>query len=328
MNASNQQEGADSPASDQAIHDGPAAAVAADGHGDDDGTRQETPAQVPSHTENIRKALELLYEHFPKAFVRKGDVRPLKIGVFDDLRVRIRDIDGLSVSKVRDALRIYTSRLAYQRALQQDGARRIDLDGNECGEVDSGHVAFARERSEAIRAARREKLQSARASASDSDAATQQPAGPEGRAPAGEAAAAVAASDTFRPVGAGQAAQDKAGSGGSRSPGKKRITGKGSYAGPRVKIRDRGPDGSGEGGVAGHRGSFGMRCASQDDLRAGAAVLVQSSHGDASSHASYVHGVISRAEKGGVMVTLRSGMTVSVPPERLRIEITGGQGKD
>lgn len=331
MNASNQQEGADSPASDPAVHDAPPAAADTDGRGGDEGTQQqETPAQVPSHTENIRKALELLYEHFPKAFMRNGEVRPLKIGVFYDLRERIKDIDGLSVSKVRDALRIYTSRLAYQRALQQDGARRIDLDGNECGEVDSGHVAFARERSEAIRAARREKLKAARASDSDTGAVTQQPAGPESQAPAGEAAAATTAADSgaSRNVGRGQAATGKAGPGGSRGPGKKRDTGKGPYARPRVKIRDRGLEGGEGGGAAEHRGSFGMRCAGQDDLRAGAAVLVQSSHGDASSHASYVHGVISRAEKGGVMVTLRSGMTVSVPPERLRIEITGGQSKD
>ena len=321
MNVSNQQEGADSQASDQSEHDGAPAVMIADGHGDGDGAAQrESLAQVPSHTQNVLKALELLYEHFPRAFVRKGEVRPLKIGVFDDLRERIKDIDGLSVSKVRAALRIYTSRLAYQRALQHDGARRIDLDGNECGEVDSGHVAFARERSEAIRNARREKLKAARTAESDASPGTQPQNGPEtGSHAAGEGASTAAAPGAARREAAGKADAGKARTDAGNEP----------YARPRARNWARSPAGGRPGSNAAVRkGGSGTRQAVQDDLRVGAAVLVQSSHGTESSHTSYVRGVISRAEKNAVMVTLQSGMTVSVPHERLRIETTGGQSKD
>ena len=42
----------------------------------------ETQAQEGTHFEHVKETLELLYKTFPKAFVKDGDARPLKIGIF------------------------------------------------------------------------------------------------------------------------------------------------------------------------------------------------------------------------------------------------------
>jgi len=106
----------------------------------------EKNTESGSHFEHVKESLELLYKSFPKAFVKEGDCKPLKIGIFDELKERISDIEGLSVSKVRAALRLYTSRLKYLYSVKE-GAARIDLDGNECGDtVNAEHAQYASEK--------------------------------------------------------------------------------------------------------------------------------------------------------------------------------------
>mgnify|MGYP002675308317 CR=1 FL=1 len=94
----------------------------------------ETQAQEGTHFEHVKETLELLYKTFPKAFVKDGEARPLKIGIFEDLKEKCASVEGLSISKVRAALRLYTSRLKYLYSVKE-GAPRIDIDGNECGDT-------------------------------------------------------------------------------------------------------------------------------------------------------------------------------------------------
>lgn len=107
-----------------------------------------------THQEHIQEALEMLYTRFPKAFIKEGDCKPLKVGILDDLKPKIEEINGLSVSKVRAAVRFYTSRLRYFYAMRE-GAMRVDLDGNEVEPVSSEHAAYARTRFAEINAKRR-----------------------------------------------------------------------------------------------------------------------------------------------------------------------------
>ena len=67
-----------------------------------------------SHFDHIKETLEILYKTFPAVFVKEGEVKPLKIGIFEELKSKIASVEGLSLSKVRAALRIYTSRLSTQ----------------------------------------------------------------------------------------------------------------------------------------------------------------------------------------------------------------------
>jgi len=112
-------------------------------------------SQDGTHFEHIKETLELLYKTFPKAFVKEGDVKPLKIGIFDDLKEKVASIEGLSVSKVRAALRLYTSRLKYLYSVKE-GAPRIDIDGNDCGDkVSAEHANYAKDRIKEINSKRK-----------------------------------------------------------------------------------------------------------------------------------------------------------------------------
>lgn len=111
-------------------------------------------SDVGTHQEHIKEALELLYVHFPKAFIKEGDCKPLKVGILEDLKSRISNIEGLSISKVRAAVRVYTTRLRYFYSVRE-GAMRVDLDGNEIEAVSAEHAEYARSRFTEINAKRR-----------------------------------------------------------------------------------------------------------------------------------------------------------------------------
>lgn len=106
-----------------------------------------------THQEHIKEALELLYVHFPKAFIKDGDCKPLKIGILEDLKPLIANIDGLSISKVRAAVRIYTTRLRYFYSVRE-GAMRVNLNGEEVEPVTAEHAEYARTRFTEINAQR------------------------------------------------------------------------------------------------------------------------------------------------------------------------------
>ena len=115
----------------------------------------EVKADKNVHFEHVKETLELLYKTFPKAFVKDGEVKPLKIGIFDDLKERIASVEGLSITKVRAALRMYTARLKYLYSVKE-GVARIDLDGNATEDlVNAQHESYAKERIAAINAKRK-----------------------------------------------------------------------------------------------------------------------------------------------------------------------------
>lgn len=115
----------------------------------------EVKADKNVHFEHVKETLELLYKTFPKAFVKDGEVKPLKIGIFDDLKERIASVEGLSITKVRAALRMYTARLKYLYSVKE-GVARIDLDGNATEDlVNAQHESYAKERIAEINAKRK-----------------------------------------------------------------------------------------------------------------------------------------------------------------------------
>ena len=111
-------------------------------------------SQDGSHFEHVKETLDLLYKYFPKAFIKEGNCRPLKIGIFDDLKAAVPSYEGLSISKVRAALRLYTTRLRYLYCLKE-GAARIDLEGNEVEVVSAEHAQFALDRFKEINSKRK-----------------------------------------------------------------------------------------------------------------------------------------------------------------------------
>ncbi|MCE1704723.1 RNA chaperone ProQ, partial [Enterobacter hormaechei] len=55
---------------------------------------------------------------------------------------RIQDEECLSKTQLRSALRLYTSSWRYLYGVKE-GAQRVDLDGNSCGELEAEHIEHA-----------------------------------------------------------------------------------------------------------------------------------------------------------------------------------------
>ena len=100
--------------------------------------------------ESIQKAIAVLCEKFPKAFsLQQEEIRPLKIGIINDLKDRIADLDGVSLSKIRAAVRKYTYSIQYLDAVKE-GTKRVDLDGNEVSEVTKEHEDYSQEQKKLV----------------------------------------------------------------------------------------------------------------------------------------------------------------------------------
>ncbi|NUW72517.1 RNA chaperone ProQ [Vibrio mediterranei] len=120
------------------------------------------------NTEKLKNSKEIIAyiaECFPKCFTVEGEAKPLKIGIFQDLAERLKDNEKVSKTQLRAALRQYTSSWRYLHGVKP-GAVRVDLDGNECGELEAEHVEHAQatlaESKAKVAARRKEQAQKAR----------------------------------------------------------------------------------------------------------------------------------------------------------------------
>lgn len=94
------------------------------------------------------KVIDWLAEHFPSAFQLKPKlVRPLKIGIFDDIIDFYERLDSPPFSKklLREALNYYSGSPAYL-SCQKANMPRIDLYGNEVDMVTQEQENYARQR--------------------------------------------------------------------------------------------------------------------------------------------------------------------------------------
>lgn len=92
--------------------------------------------------------IDWLIEHFPSSFFKKGhQVKPLKIGIFDDLIDFYERLDSPPFSKksLREALSYYSSSPAYL-SCQKENSPRIDIYGNEVDVVTTEQAKYAHQR--------------------------------------------------------------------------------------------------------------------------------------------------------------------------------------
>ncbi|MBD1556813.1 RNA chaperone ProQ [Vibrio sp. S9_S30] len=92
---------------------------------------------------NSKEVIAYIAECFPKCFTLEGEAKPLKIGIFQDLADRLSDDPKVSKTQLRAALRQYTSSWRYLHGAKL-GAIRVDLDGNEAGELEEEHIEHAK----------------------------------------------------------------------------------------------------------------------------------------------------------------------------------------
>jgi ProP effector len=77
------------------------------------------------------EALSWLAKRFPEAFCNHEKIRPLKIGIMEDVLQFADEAEnaGISKSKLREAIVIFTRRVDYLTCLKAK-EMRVDLDGN------------------------------------------------------------------------------------------------------------------------------------------------------------------------------------------------------
>ncbi|EGN75787.1 activator of osmoprotectant transporter ProP [Idiomarina sp. A28L] len=121
-----------------------------------------------------KEVIAYLATQFPTCFTLEGEARPLKIGIFDDLAIRLADDEHVSKTRLRSALRQYTGSWRYLRGVKA-GVERVDLDGNDAGLVEADHEEHAQlqlaESQERAKAKRAERAAESKAAATKARAA-------------------------------------------------------------------------------------------------------------------------------------------------------------
>lgn len=97
----------------------------------------------PQKFSNSKEVIGFLVEQFPACFSNKGDARPLKIGIFQDLAERLENEERVSKTLLRSSLRHYTNSWRYLHSIKK-GMQRIDLDGKDVATIEDEHVEHAK----------------------------------------------------------------------------------------------------------------------------------------------------------------------------------------
>ena len=91
---------------------------------------------------STKDIIAYLTEKFPECFSVKGQVKPLKVGIFQDLSEKLTDDETVSKTRLRQALRHYTSSWRYLKAIKV-GAYRVDIDGKDVAKIDEEQANYA-----------------------------------------------------------------------------------------------------------------------------------------------------------------------------------------
>jgi len=91
---------------------------------------------------STKDIIAYLTEKFPECFSIKGPVKPLKIGIFQDLAEKLEGDETVSKTRLRQALRHYTSSWRYLKVIKV-GTSRVDVDGKDVAQIDEEQAAYA-----------------------------------------------------------------------------------------------------------------------------------------------------------------------------------------
>ncbi len=107
---------------------------------------EQAPVTVEQNAEvkrlSTKEIIAYLAEKFPKCFSIEGPAKALKIGIFQDLSEKLIEDKTVSKTRLRQALRHYTSSWRYLKAVKL-GNFRVDIDGNDSAEIDQEQADYA-----------------------------------------------------------------------------------------------------------------------------------------------------------------------------------------
>ncbi|MGN1356326.1 MAG: ProQ/FINO family protein [Succinivibrionaceae bacterium] len=116
---------------------------------------ESAPKNLPaSRKHSIKEIVDFLHQKFPNCiFVENEKVRPLKIGIIDDMVAALGDEIGsdksYSKTSIRQGLKAYANSRAYLDSCVK-GAKRIDINGVEGDEISEEHVTYSISRKEEL----------------------------------------------------------------------------------------------------------------------------------------------------------------------------------
>ncbi|GHE90778.1 RNA chaperone ProQ [Thalassotalea profundi] len=91
---------------------------------------------------STKEIIAYLVEKFPGCFSLEGPVKPLKVGIFQELAEQLAEDETVSKTRLRQALRHYTSSWRYLKSIKL-GAYRVDITGAEVAEIDQEQADYA-----------------------------------------------------------------------------------------------------------------------------------------------------------------------------------------
>ena len=89
-----------------------------------------------------KEIIAYLNEKFPACFSIEGVAKPLKIGIFQELAIKLAEDEKVSKTRLRQALRHYTSSWRYLKSIKS-GSFRVDLAGENAEVIDDAQAEYA-----------------------------------------------------------------------------------------------------------------------------------------------------------------------------------------
>ena len=105
-------------------------------------TNVDSVNQTETKRSSTKEIIAYLAKQFPDCFSIKGPVKPLKVGIFQDLAEKLADDETVSKTRLRQALRHYTSSWRYLKAIKVD-VFRVDIDGKDVAQIDEEQANHA-----------------------------------------------------------------------------------------------------------------------------------------------------------------------------------------
>jgi len=105
-------------------------------------TSESSQAEAEIKRISTKDIIAYLAEKFPACFSIQGPAKALKVGIFQELAEKLADDETVSKTRLRQALRHYTSSWRYLKAIKL-GAFRYDVEGNQAAEIDQEQADYA-----------------------------------------------------------------------------------------------------------------------------------------------------------------------------------------
>lgn len=112
----------------------------------------------PRWLEYAQYGVDLLRVYFPECFKSMAEVKPLKIGIKEDLLKRLSTIENIVTEDkacMVKSLSYYVNTQAYHKSVSE-GAMRVDLDGKPAGVVTAEEAKYSVEKQQAKQQAKQQ----------------------------------------------------------------------------------------------------------------------------------------------------------------------------